>query len=73
MSKRSFVIKIYPAIRESEREQLRDDFDDQFLSDFAMQIPTWGHDPYNHIGYNCGINPPRVLQQHHEHWLGSVS
>ncbi len=69
---RSFIVQVYPAIRDSDREKFRTDFNDQFLSDFAMQTPQWGHDPYNHIGYNCGIMPSRALEQHHERWLGSV-
>lgn len=48
-------------IRHSEREQDRADFSNQFLRDL-LDAPNHGHDPRNHIGYDCGYSFPRALQ-----------
>jgi hypothetical protein len=46
---------------QSDREQFRTDFDNQFLLDY-INCFLFGKDPCNHIGLQCGINNPRTLQ-----------
>ena len=48
-------------IARTEREQFRNDHSNQFLRD-VLDAPNQGHDPYNHIGQDCGINWGRALQ-----------
>ena len=47
---------------QSEREQFRTDFSNEFLRD-VLDAENHGHDPRNHIGYSCGYNCARALQQ----------
>ncbi len=46
---------------QSDREQFRTDFSNQFLLDYLDSLMV-GHDPRNRIGLQCGVNNPRVLQ-----------
>jgi len=58
-------------VQVTAREMFRNDFADQFVSDFAQQVPQFGHNPYAHIGYDCGINCPRALTIHHDRIFAS--
>ena len=49
--------------RDTEREQTRKHFDLRFMEDFVMAGSSIGHDPRNHVGFKCGVNPPRVYQR----------
>jgi hypothetical protein len=57
-------------IRNTPREIWRNDFDTEFLNDFVDQSTEYGTDPRNNIGYNCGVNPPRLLQIYHDRIYG---
>lgn len=48
--------------RNSDREKYRKDFAIEFLRDFMGDVSVHGYNPHSHIGLDCGVNPPRVLQ-----------
>jgi hypothetical protein len=53
----------YMLNRDTHREIVRRDFSVQFMADFVRGNTNCQYDPYNRIGYNCGVNPPRVYQR----------
>jgi len=57
-------------IRNSEREMFRKDFSLEFMTDFVRSGSQVGHDPRNHIGFDCGVNPPRVYQRWQDYHQG---
>lgn len=48
-------------IRQTEREQTRKDYSNEFLTDLVDQV-AHGHDPRNWIGLNCGVSMGRAFQ-----------
>ena len=59
-----------PRTRDTERERFRKDFSVEFMADFVKSGSCIGHDPRNHVGYQCGVNPPRVYQRWSDYHQG---
>ena len=57
-------------LRDTDREKFRKDFSVAFMCDFVSAGSSVGHDPRNHVGYDCGVNPPRVYQRWSDYHIG---